>query len=179
MIEISDGKISWDASFINIPPFKDIWSRDESERKSEAARELSYIYYMASPKSEYSNYPTGVKQKKIIGDFIKDKKWKPDKLILEAVKKYEEMCETPSVRALKATDHAMDQITQFLSDIKKRDIDTEELKIAADNIKKVMDTIDKMAKTVSSRAQIKEMVEKEQSEKSHIRGGVKSNVFTG
>lgn len=34
-------------------PFKKIWTRDKTSKKEKAIAELSYIYFMADPRSDY------------------------------------------------------------------------------------------------------------------------------
>lgn len=34
-------------------PFKQIWNRDKSQSKDKAISELSYVYFMQDPRSDY------------------------------------------------------------------------------------------------------------------------------
>lgn len=75
-----------------IPPFKEIWDRDKNKDKWIALRELSYVEFMTSQlkSNPYKGYEESVRDIKIKEDIVKDKKWKPDKLVIEAMKKIEE-----------------------------------------------------------------------------------------
>ena len=72
-----------------LKPFKEIWQRDKSKNKDKALQELGYIYFMSDPRSDYQYLVDEEERSKAIkeGEGI-DSKWKPDKLVLDAITFY-------------------------------------------------------------------------------------------
>ena len=72
-----------------LKPFKEIWQRDKSKSKDKALQELGYIYFMSDPRSDYQYLVDEEERSKAIkeGEGI-DSKWKPDKVVLNAITFY-------------------------------------------------------------------------------------------
>ena len=72
-----------------LKPFKEIWQRDKSKNKDKALQELGYIYFMSDPRSDYQYLVDEEERSKAIkeGEGI-DSKWKPDKVVLDAIAFY-------------------------------------------------------------------------------------------
>lgn len=100
-----------------IPPFKEIWERDKSEDKKKAYGELQYIYFSTDFKSLYLAFDKETREERLLEDFIKDKKWKPDQLVLQGIKKYQEFQNTPTMRFLQANLEAMESMSDYFSNI--------------------------------------------------------------
>lgn len=82
-----------------ISPFKDIWNRDESITKEVAIQELTYIEFITSmlksnPYREYSIEKKDIILKK---EIMLNPDWQPDELIIEAIKKIEELQKEGSI----------------------------------------------------------------------------------
>jgi len=167
MFDTIDGKITINASTLNIPEFKGIWKRDKGRAKLDAHAELSYIYYMCDYKSEFRNLPEEEKIKKLTDTFITPRlgdKWKADAKIEEAMKLYRELQETPSLRFLNSVTSTLDKLSEYLGEA--------EIEDGKDgNITQIMAAIEKGQKIVSGLAKLKESVSKEVSESSRLRGG--------
>ncbi len=75
-----------------VEPFKSIWKRDKDKQKSNALEELTYIEFMSSQKktNPFRQYPDYRKSDEIIKQVITQKNWKPDKLVLEGIKKIDD-----------------------------------------------------------------------------------------
>lgn len=68
-----------------LEPFKKIWDRDKSEGKFKSKQELSYIYFMEDPRSDYLSFPDPKdREKRIIEALGFNKGWKEDKVVKEA-----------------------------------------------------------------------------------------------
>lgn len=169
MFDILDGEITVSTEILNIPEFKSLWKRDKDRNKRLAFAELSYVYYMIDFKSPYRNYPIDERRNKIIEDFISKKydEWKPDTEVNLAIKKYEELHTTPSLRYLESVEGQLDKITNFLNGTT----------IDEEVIRTVVDSIDKANKIILGLPKLKEAVQKEVSEKSKIRGGGEISMF--
>ena len=72
-----------------LKPFKEIWQRDKSKNKDKALQELGYIYFISDPRSDYQYLVDEEERSKAIkeGEGI-DSKWKPDKVVLDAITFY-------------------------------------------------------------------------------------------
>lgn len=106
-----------------LKPFSQIWKRDRSKNKEKALSELGYIYFFCDPRSDYQ-YITSEqqRQKEIIEGQGMDLKWKPDKLVEEAMAFY---CKFKSTSAylLEDTMYAIDKIRTELREMNFKDTD--------------------------------------------------------
>ena len=72
-----------------LKPFKQIWNRDRSASKDRAIAELAYVYFMEDPASDYQYLvDRDDRSQAIIEGEGLDSKWKPDKLVVEAMEFY-------------------------------------------------------------------------------------------
>lgn len=154
-----------------IPPFKDIWERDKTKEKNKAYGELQYIYFSADFKSLYLGFDKEYREEKLVEDFIKIKNWKPDQLILQAIKKYREFQNTPTMRFLQANQDAMESLTEYYSNIDWDALDATGKKPKYD-ITKVSGSVKQAGDIINNIEKLKEKVAKEQNlSKNQARGG--------
>lgn len=158
-----------------IPEFNKIYKRDKSKDKNKALKELAYIYYSMDYKSNYLSYSKDLREERLNEDFMEDKKYKPDQMILEAMKKYEQLQQTPTMNYLKAARNAMEETEKYFNgiDYSERDVRgnaiykvTEVTKALKDSYG-VKDTLDKLM----------EAVKKEQSNSNQARGGGSGGLY--
>ena len=103
--------------------FRQIWNRDRSVNKDKAIMELGYIYFMVDPRSDYQYLvDEDERSKAIIEGEGSPSNWKPDKLIIEAMKFYEGMKST-SALLLEDTRVAIDKVRKFLKEVNLEDTD--------------------------------------------------------
>lgn len=110
-------KVTISEEALALKPFKKIWDRDKTKNKDRAISELSYIYFMIDPRSDYQ-YLTDEEERSlsiIEGEGL-PKTWKPDKLVQEAMNFYASF-KTTSVLILEDTRHAADNLRKSLRDI--------------------------------------------------------------
>lgn len=101
--------------------FRQIWNRDRTVNKDKAIMELSYIYFMIDPRSDYQYLVDAEERSKaIIEDTGMPANWKPDKLINEAMEFYGKFKPTAAL-LLEDTRYAVEKLRKLL-----RDIDLEE-----------------------------------------------------
>lgn len=103
--------------------FRQIWNRDRSVNKDKAIMELGYVYFMADPRSDYQYIVDEDERSKAIieGEGLPSN-WKPDKMIIEAIKFYEGMKST-SALLLEDTRVAIDKVRKFLKEVNLEDTD--------------------------------------------------------
>lgn len=152
-----------------IPEFKSVWNRDKSKTKSKAIGELAYVYFATDYLSIYLSYTKELRQERLGEDFMDDKSYKPDPLIIEAMKKYEELQQTPTMNFLKAAQYAQQETEKYFRSIDYTERDfkgnpvykgTEVTKMLKD-CAGVKDSLDKLI----------EAVKKEMTNGSKARGG--------
>lgn len=107
-----------------LKPFRNIWQRDRSMSKLRAIQELSYIYFMVDPRSDYM-YISDEEERaeKIKEGEGMDKDWKPDKLVLDAMRFYESF-KSPSALLLEDTRGAIEKLRLFLKDLDLNAVDS-------------------------------------------------------
>jgi hypothetical protein len=103
--------------------FRQIWNRDRSVNKDKAIMELGYVYFMTDPRSDYQYIVDEDERAKAIieGEGLPSN-WKPDKMIIEAIKFYEGMKST-SALLLEDTRVAIDKVRKFLKEVNLEDTD--------------------------------------------------------
>lgn len=159
----SDNKVIIAPEFLVIKEFSELWERDKTKAKDSAFRELSFVYFISDYKSPYRiAYGTEQLQEVLVKDFIKDTTWKPDKKIVEAIKKYKELQQTPAMKALDIAYKGIEKCYKYVENI-----NIEASEDPNGTMKTVMDFVKKLGETTLSLNIIKEKIEKELTEKKH------------
>lgn len=117
--------------------FRQIWNRDRSVNKDKAIMELSYVYFMVDPRSDYQYLVDEEERSKAIieGEGLPSN-WKPDKIITEAMQFYSSF--KPTAALLLDDTRAMiegyrKKLRQLTSDMSE--LDVKEIKALGDIIK--------------------------------------------
>jgi uncharacterized protein YoxC len=158
-----------------LKPFKDIWNRDKSKNKSTALQELGFIYFMEDPRSDYQ-YIVDIneRQKAIMeGEGLSDK-WKPDKLIKEAMKFYETFKSTGAL-LLEDTRFAVDKLRKLLRDIDLSKTDDHEKPIYTLNT--ITSTIKQIPDLIKELDNAERAITTEMKSGSRMRGSGEKTLF--
>ena len=100
-----------------LKPFKQIWNRDKTKSKDRAIQELTYIYFMEDPRSDFQYIVDQDERSKAIKEAEgMDLKWEPDKLVKEAMDFYASFKPTAAL-LLEDTRVAIDKLRKLLRDI--------------------------------------------------------------
>lgn len=158
-----------------IDSFANIWNRDKTKDKSVATKELAYVYFLCDYKSIYNTYPDEIKEEKIIEDIFKNK-YKPDKNVLLAIDKYNELQDSFNMRFLKSAKSAAEKNMQYFNnvDYSERDVKgnpvykIKEVQAALKDCSGVIDTLDKLIEKVSKEQALMD---------SRIKGGGEVSFF--
>lgn len=106
-----------------LKPFKQLWNRDRSINKDKAISELAYVYFMEDPASDYQYLVDREDRSNAIieGEGLGNK-WKPDKMVMEAMKFYASF-KTTSALILEDTRKVAENLRKALPalDITKED----------------------------------------------------------
>lgn len=167
MFDLDNNVVVISPDKLALPFFKVIWDRDKSKDKQIAYKELSYVFYYCDYKSPYSNLPEEKRKSVISVDIIRDNKWKPDKEIIEACKKYKELTETSEMRLLKAWENKIDEVATFLTTTQ----------ITEDNLVSQLKSGTDMEKIITSVQKLREVVEKQISQSTTRRGNKSTSMF--
>lgn len=103
--------------------FRQIWNRDRSVNKDKAIMELSYIYFMVDPRSDYQYLVDEEERSKAIieGEGLPEN-WKPDKIVVEAMQFYSSIKST-SALLLEDTRVAINKVRAFLKTVDLKAVD--------------------------------------------------------
>jgi len=152
---IEKNKVIASPEALLIKEFKDIWDSDKSLSKDRAVSELAYVYFTTDYKSIYQSYPEGeIRDNKIKEDIIRDTKWKSSDLINKAIKKYEELQETPTLRMLKGARKAANVITSYYENLKEDKIDGR-------TVTSITTSLSKIGEVVNSLDKLEQQIRKE------------------
>lgn len=172
LFDIVNGKLVINQpEVLAMPEFKLLWERDENEEKDTALREISYIVFLCdeSTGNPYRAYKEVERDKVLLKDFIKDPKWKPDKAIQAAIKKYKEATQTTNSRLLKSAKNAADKLSEYFDMIDFNELDQYGKSVFS--AKELASNLASVGNIVKSLNQLEDMVRKEQLEATTARGG--------
>lgn len=160
LFDISNGQVVMRPVMLWIPEFKKIWDRDKGKDKAIATREISYIVFLHGFNSPYMSYSEKDREGKIINDYFKDMRgWKPDATVKAAIKKFNELQDTISLRLLRASKKALEVIEDFF------------MTAEPDQVDKVVKNAKELGNLIMSLDKLEKQVQKEQLESSSVRGG--------
>lgn len=158
-----------------IPEFKLLWERDKSKDKSKAKTELAYIYFMMDIKSSYLAYSQEEMEEKINEDLFKNKKYKPDQVVIDAMKRYVEFSDTPSTNLLKAGRIGAEKLRSFLLSVNLNERTKSGMPVYKPQ--EISKTISELDKVVESLKKLEENVRKEENSPDKVRGGTTGGLL--
>jgi hypothetical protein len=157
---------------ILISPFKEIWERDLSKDKENAIQEFAYIEFMTSmlKSNPYREYPEVKKDEIIRKDIITQIDWNPDDLVLEGMKKIQELQKEGSITYTywMSNKSAIEKMIDFFNNF---DIDERNFKSGMPiyKPKDITSAVADAEKTLGTLSALKSKVEEELYEKSKMR----------
>lgn len=163
-----------------ISPFKDIWDRDKSKDKVVAISEFTFIELYTSKKKSnpYSGYNDGDRLEKLKQLLRFKSDWKPDELILQAVKKMEEFHTeaSPTYQYYMDNLEAAEKTRKFLKniDLSEKNYKTGSLLYKPKDVTSAISDSERVIQTLHT---LKEKVEQELFDSVKVRGGKTVNYF--
>lgn len=110
-------KVTISEEAFGIKLFRQIWNRDRTASKDKAIMEMSYIYFMTDPRSDYQYLvDEDERHKAIVEDEGLPINWKPDKIVKDAMELYAKFKPTAAL-LLEDTRYAVDKLRKLLRDI--------------------------------------------------------------
>ena len=158
-----------------LKPFKEIWQRDKSKNKDKALQELGYVYFISDPRSDYQYLVDEEERSKAIkeGEGI-DSKWKPDKVVLDAIAFYKSFKPT-SALLLEDTRFAVDKLRKLLREIDLTKVDDKGKPIYTLNT--ITATIKQIPSLVKDLDEAEKTLSKELIESSKVRGAQEKSMY--
>lgn len=176
LIELVDYKVEPSEELFLIKGFRDLYNEDKSENKEQFFQMLSYVYYMADPRSSLS-YVTDDKERMayvLEQEGIKKLDQKKANILIEEYKRH---IITSSYLLLQDTKLAVDKVREFLRgvDLNERDDKTGKPIYTINSITSAIKQCTDLTKTLREQEII---IAKEIDDSASVRGGEDSmNLF--
>lgn len=157
-----------------VKPIRKLWNQDRSAKKEKFYEQMSILFYVYSPSSNYS-YITDEKERMkevLTQEGITD--FKPSQEFKEAVEVYKKLSITPEGKLLDRTINFVDKTGKALDDINYDDITELDKKIVA--MKNGMALVALVPKLMTELSNAKKAVEKELEEQGNTRGSQELTV---
>lgn len=164
-----------------IKPFAELIRRDSSRKtqtnqpKKQAVKELALVYLFADLNSPYRQYDEKKRWEKLAIDVMDDATWNPDRLILQAIDKYNEMYRSPLFHLLTAAEEAIYKLTDYYRNLEMTETDQNGKYIHS--AKSIIDSLSNLGKVAKDLKNLKEMVLSEQETGPRTKGGFIPNEF--
>lgn len=173
----------------NIPGIRRIWVRDKNQRKTQAHKELSYLYFFNDYRSPYYSLAPAQRHQRLVQELGMPEGWEVDEAMKEATKQYLELIlQSEATRSLAAVKAGLVSSTEVLNTLRAEidkhnqllreweQGDTEENKegkmlLVIDLVDKLIKLSQAIPKAIATVKQLEEDVKKEQSSDLRIRGG--------
>lgn len=177
IFDIEGNDIVLDPQVLGLPPFTELWNRDDSESKFRAYQEIKYVTFLCdiSYDNKYRGYPEDEKIRVLKRDFFQDEQWEPDELVLEAIQKFKDFQHTVNSRLLKAAFKAADKLVEYFENVDFSKVDHNGRPVySADSL---MNNLEKLARVTRSLKLLEDEVLREQAEATLARGGSEIGEF--
>lgn len=180
LFKIEDKIVQPTEEVLLISPFKEIWERDKSKGKEIALKEFAFIEFTVSllASNPYKGYSESIRDSIVQQDIFKDIEWKPDKLIEEGKKKFENFQKdgSQSYTLYKSAVAAKDKLVNFLNEI---DINERNFKTGMPiyKPKELTSALLDVDKVIASLDILKKKVEEELFESTKVKGQKEISIF--
>lgn len=153
LVILENNKVKINPEILLIQAFKNVWDKDTSKTKDKALAELGYVYFIADYKSDYLAYPENTRSRQVACDIMKDEDYKPDETVKAAVRKYEELQTTPTLRLLKAARHALEEACLYYDTVKPSDRNILAIAGSIEKVGKITESLDKLEDKIKREVQ--------------------------
>ena len=156
--------------------FKKILTRDKDRRKRQAFKELAFVYLYIDPRSPFFNEREDSKVDQIKRELGLDESWEPDKDVMEAIARYEQLIETPILRLLKKARNTIEKMEIYFDqvDFTERNEKTNMLVFTP---KEVLNAIAEIGDAHQGLDKLEEMIKKDRVSKQRVQGGGTIGAF--
>lgn len=140
---------------------KKIWDKDKTDTKEKAINELTFIYFVYDPRSDYQ-FITDEEERiaKVKEELGLRKNWAISKDLEKAIETYKETCQTVSSKVLENFRKILEKMNNYM-------IDTEIDEVGLD---KVSNVINRLPDTIKKIQEAEQLVIRELEEDEKLRG---------
>lgn len=184
LFRYEDNNVVVDMELRLIPEFRILIAKDTDRFKKKALIEFAFIYFMYDYKSPYYIYSEEERLQKVKRDCGFESTWIIDKKLQNAINKYIELQETPTIKTLKAIKESLltsskviHKLQQVIESSLVSDDDSIDITDIVDNVERLLKLSDKLPNAINSLQQLEEKVKAEQVSDTKIRGGGKINAY--
>ena len=165
MFHVNKGQVSIDQEILLVPEYKKI----HDKWKDKSLFVFAYIYHLVDFKAlGYNNLSEVDRSVQCLKDFCPNDLFSPDDpIILEGIKKYDQLQETPSMRLYQSAFKLVDKLAEYFTDVQFNAFDED-----GDSDKKATNAMKNLAalgNAVKSLKDLKDVVEQEIAQ-SQVRG---------
>lgn len=152
--DIVSGKITVRTEILALPTFKAVWDLDTSKTKDSALRDFTFLYHFANHRSPYAQYTNEAERiVEVNKEVYKTVSKKIPEHLKDVIELYNKLSKTVSLRLLKASRHACNEMSEFFEQVKSKDMeprDVKELAMSIEKVGKIQESLDKLEKKVAS-----------------------------
>lgn len=187
LFRYEEGSVVVDLELRLIPEYRILIAKDKDRFKKQALKEFAYIYFMYDYKSPYFIYEEEEREAKVRKECGLPKDWKIDSKLKNAINKYLELQETPTIKSLKAikdslitSSKVIKKLQQVIEKSLKNDEDGEDgfdITDIVDNVDRLLKLSEKLPSAINSLQQLEDKVKSEQGLNKKIRGGGEIGYF--
>lgn len=176
LLKFEDYKVIIAPEALALEPFKKLWNRDKSKYKEKAIANISYVYFMEDPASDYQYIVDREERSKAIieGEGM-NTDWKPDKLVKDAMELYASF-KTTSALILEDTRYAADNLRKSLRSIDLETVDKNGKPVHT--VASIISAIKQVPQLVKDLAEAEKAVAKEMTANNgRVRGQKSKKIF--
>jgi hypothetical protein len=165
LFEIKSDVVTFAPQALLLKPFKEIWDCYSKENKSEAVKELAYVYYMTDDRSDFQ-YMLDLDERSeaIVQMVMLPDGWIPPKYVDEAIVFYKIYSETTSTYLLRSTRGIVQKLAHFLDTVDPNERDKSNKLVFSPA--QIVSAVEKMPKMIRALNEIEQEVIKEKDIKS-------------
>lgn len=176
LFEYKDYNLTYAPQTLELLPFKALWKRDKSYGKKRAVAELSFIYFMCDPKSDFSDITDDDQRRlEIVKNIELPENWKPDAKVKVAMDFYKERSETVTSKLLKNIIMGVEKIGNMFKDIDPYQTDANGKPVH--NVSQLITAAAKIPELVNSLKEAQDAINRELEDKSRLKGDRQKAAF--
>lgn len=158
-----------------VKPIRRLWNMDRSKQKENFYKQMSVLFFVYSPTSNYSYIVDEKERLKEVCQQEGIENFHASKEFKEAVEVYQRLCKTASSELLDDVRLNVYKLRQALNSVNYDDFESEKDKVSGINT--VSAVLSKLPKLVKDLSEAEKAVSKELEEQDNVRGSQELTVF--
>ena len=175
LLEFQDYEVRVSPEALLVKPIRMLYNQDRSKQKEKFYQQMSYLFFMIDPRSNYSylvddedRHKAIVEQEGLPLDF------KPSELLESAMVIYKKLVITSSTRLLDSTRVAVEALSEELRSTKERLAERTDKGAAVFKANDIMGSLEKVLKFIPQLQELERRVASEIQDSTKARGGQKA-----